>query len=275
MSKFNSDVTTLINMPSNADGSFRENNWLSRLRSTGIEIIQDNAGQTVYKLEGEQFIVNPAIDTLLSFDGLGFTGNRQSNITAIKESLKLRAEGFVTLLQKQAAGADNKQTPAVLESDEKLLTSQQYKDFVLGERENYKQSLLDAFELLTKSELFTSTWIEQGLKRLEGFKVEFNANQQEIYDSKVESETKAAERMKVLTDAGFSKIMPCIGYKDAEGKSRKFTGFQATVDLKNHTKLERQTALLETNYIPVYSVAESETSGIIYFKESVLEDSLI
>lgn len=275
-SNFKNDVQKFFTLPSVSDGTMKGNNWLTRLYNTGIEIDQNKDGQTVYKLNGNEFVVDPAIDTLLSFEGIakGFGDNKGVNSTIVEASLKLRSEGFVTQLQKNSSGAE-KQDSSVLESDEKLMTAEQYRAYVLGERELYRQSLVTAFDLLKSSELFTQTWLEQGSKKLEGFKIEFNPDQQEIYDGKVESEEKARKRMQVLTDAGFSKIMPCIGYKDAEGKSRKFNGFAATINLKDYSKAERQAALLESNYIPVHAVQDSETSGTIYFKESSLEDSLI
>lgn len=169
---------------------------------------------------------------------------------------------------------DSKPRATNLEPQTHLMSAEQYRDFCLSEKEQTKKSYQAAVDLLVNSGLLTETLIGQLQKSIDKFKVDFEPNQLEVYESKQEIEEKAKKRREILEQAGFSKIMPCIGYKDSNGKSQKFNGFQANIDLSKD-KTERQTALIEANYIPVYAYATDDKTGIIYFKEFEVSDSLI
>jgi len=161
-----------------------------------------------------------------------------------------------------------------LEPDTHLMSAEQYRSFCLAEKQELKLKYQSAVNLLESSGLLSETLLQQINKKIDNFIVEFSDEQKEIYESKIELEEKAKERQVILEKAGFSRIMPCLGYKDANGKGQKFKGFQADIDL-TLDKIVRQTALIEANYIPVYAAAINDKTGVIYFTEFEVSDNLI
>lgn len=287
--QFNEQFKAVSAQPTNVDGSLKSNNWTTKLHERNLSaIIHENTVQIKDGQNGYQIpiavLTNKALETAANGD-VTFT-----------QLLTLLSNGFLTELQR-STDEKIKQSGLITratknEPETHLISASDYEAMCLEEQTKLKHSLELAYHTFVESGVMTETILQQMRKKIDAIEPKLTLEQQAIYEEKLEIEEtariekeriereekeraeKLATRQKPLVNAGFTKILPCIGYKDARGKSVKFNGFQANIDLSKD-KTERQTALIESNYIPVYAYATDDKTGIIYFKEFEVSDSLI
>lgn len=272
MTNFSDSFKSVQNLPTVNDGSLKSGIWTTKLALANIQAVLNEDETVTFTYQGKTYIVPASI--LANRALLEAASGKIGYI----ELFELMASGFLSPMQRDTKVVSGSDKEGSLEPENKIISSAEYRTFILGEAEQKKAELITALHLLSTSGLFTPSWIETGTKALDKFKIEFTPEQQAVYDEKVAIEEKAKQRLQTLTDAGFTKILPCVGYKDKEGKSKRFQGFVGTISNDIPIAIQRE-ALKTSDYIAVYAeLDEKQNTRVVYFKDYFVaeaEDSLI
>lgn len=265
MNTFDSSVKNLILLPTTQGGKLKDTHWLTTLSCN----LQDWAFD---KTESD-FIITKSGKTRIINQNIVLVSSLEN---ANDKLLDAWEAGFPTIIQKNAAKDGTKRTvveTSTVTMNVDLMSSAQFLDYKIGEQLKPFESALELAEQLQAlnieqlSDEFTKL-----ITKIEKVKetIKLSSDDFEFYTKKLEKEEEDKKRNEILVSAGFTKILPCIGYKK-DGKSVPFIGYVGTISMMIHKDI-RNSALdsagftSETNHMELDPMTDEL---VVYFTNKI------